>query len=464
MKKPRLDDADAASEISDRLEEMFARYERTKRAQNVSFRKMVHWLKVGERATHYIHSYPAKLLPHIAHFFLNAEGLTSLGDRVLDPFGGTGTVALESLLAGRVPLYCEMNPLAQLIAKVKTQSLDGSDLDTAFRQVKAARTTCLTRRQLAPQVVNVNHWYTPSICKELSALKATLLPLKSGAAKEFLLIAFSQTCRRMSNADPRLSVPVRCKDLPKRKPFDAWGAFDEQVATNRRRYAELCELLGATNFDGAKFVGNDARRLYEPDSDFGLGTKRLRKNTVQLVITSPPYAGAQKYVRATSLSLGWLDFAGVSDLKPLENACIGREHFPRASCQVCQCVGINSADRLIRRVFKINPLRSLIVATYLREMDVALMEMIRVLKPGGHLVMILGNNRVCGFDFKTSEYIRELAERHGMITRLRLVDEIRSRGLMTKRNKTASVITREWVIVFQKASHPPSSKQSLRIR
>jgi hypothetical protein len=30
------------------------------------------------------------------------------------------------------------------------------------------------------------------------------------------------------------------------------------------------------------------------------------------------------------------------------------------------------------------------------------------------------------------------------------VDDIRSRGLMTKRNKTASVISREWVTVFRK--------------
>ena len=464
MKKRRPADTLTASEISDRLEEMFARYVRNKRAQNVSFRKMVHWLKVGERATHYIHSYPAKLLPHIAHFFLNAKGLTSPGDKVLDPFGGTGTVALESLLAGRVPLYCEVNPLAQLIAKVKTHSLEGANLDAAFRRVKATRVQYLRRRLLAPQVINVNHWYTPRVLKELSALKASLLQLASGATKEFLLIAFSQTCRKMSDADPRLSVPVRMKLLPKRKPYDVWRAFDEQVATNRRRYDALCAMLGATHFAGAKLVGNDARKLYEPGSNFSFGNKRLRKNTVELVITSPPYAGAQKYVRATSLSLGWLGFAGISDLKPLENACIGREHFPKASCQVCQCVGVNSADRLIRRVFAINPLRSLIVATYLQEMEVALAEMTRVLKPGGHLVMILGNNRVCGFDFKTSEYIRELAERHGMITRLRLVDEIRSRGLMTKRNKTASVITREWVLVFQKPSNPPSSKQPLRTR
>ena len=43
-----------------------------------------------------------------------------------------------------------------------------------------------------------------------------------------------------------------------------------------------------------------------------------------------------------------------------------------------------------------------------------------------------------------------IAEETGFRTVLRLIDHIRSRGLMTKRNKTAGMITREWVFVFAK--------------
>jgi hypothetical protein len=68
----------------------------------VSFRDLVPWIRVGERATHYIHSYPAKLLPQIAHFFLAARGWLAADEIVLDPFVGAGTVALEANLSGRV--------------------------------------------------------------------------------------------------------------------------------------------------------------------------------------------------------------------------------------------------------------------------------------------------------------------------------------------------------------------------
>ncbi len=39
------------------------------------------------------------------------------GDRVLDPFGGSGVTAIEALLANRVGIQNDINPLANFIAK-----------------------------------------------------------------------------------------------------------------------------------------------------------------------------------------------------------------------------------------------------------------------------------------------------------------------------------------------------------
>jgi hypothetical protein len=74
----------------------------------------------------------------------------------------------------------------------------------------------------------------------------------------------------------------------------------------------------------------------------------------------------------------------------------------------------------------------------------------RVLTPGGHLVLVAANNRLCDREFRTQDYLRRVAEDLGFELALRLVDDIRSRGLMTKRNETASMIAREWVLVFRK--------------
>lgn len=437
------------------LENMMERYGRNCRAQNVSFRKLVSWLKVGERATHYVHTYPAKLLPQIAHFFLAAGQLSKSGDVVLDPFGGSGTVALEAILAGRRAIFSDVNPLAQLIATVKTTPINPVDLRHVHERIEHRYTSAKLPKLSPPSVVNIEYWYSSEAIESLGRIKHAIDREVPGPIRDFFLVSFSGTCRKASRADPRLSVPVRVKDGSKdgkTKIFpNAWSIFDEQVQNNIRRMQNFASYIPASMPGNmALCSGNDARSLQQPTGTLQSQGRKLRRGTVSLIITSPPYAGAQKYIRASSLNLGWLGLAEVDGLKGLENSSIGREHFPKVLCEECPTTGIPDADRLIKRVYAINPLRSVIIATYLNEMNAAIAEMARVLKPGGHLVLVIGNNEVCRLPFKSSEYLITLCERHGLTTRLRLIDEIKSRGLMTKRNKTASVITREWVLLLEK--------------
>lgn len=425
------------------LEDRVIRYARNNRAQNVSFRKLVHWLKVGERATHYLHPYPAKLLPQIAHYFLAAKSLTPPRGVVLDPFGGTGTVALEALLSGRQAYYADVNPLARMIARVKTRPPAESSAKASLARVRKRYNERLLKAP-PPDVVNIRHWYASSTIKNLSDLLACVRQERNEVVRSLLELTFSSVARRLSNADPRLSVPVRLgEDVVSHTRRDVWNAFESQLLANIKRISEL-ERIRPASYKHAICAGSDARKL---TSD---GRRRLRKNSIDLVLTSPPYSGAQKYIRASSLNLGWLGLAASTQLKDLDKVSIGREHHPRSSLQVMPVTGIAAADRVIKRVWKIDRTRAVICAVYLEEMRDAITEVARVLKAGGHFVLVIGNNEVCGINFKSSEYLAEICHNAGLKIKLRLVDEIKSRGLMTKRNKSAGVISREWVLLFEK--------------
>jgi hypothetical protein len=430
------------------LESIIKEYISTGEAQTLSFRSLVSWIKVGERATHYVHPYPAKLLPQIAHFFLAARGYFGSGIKVLDPFGGTGTVALETLMSGNEAYYSDANPLARLIAKVKITKIDPNALTAELETILASYKQ--SRAKKAPDVVNLEKWFTPDVIRGLVRLKSSIEKIQNSDIRDFFLVVFSATVRRSSNADPRLSVPVQRKASDIRKNISAIEIFSQQAELSIQRMNALISL-SAEEFKSHN-VGFDARELKIPAPWGSESQAQLADGTIDLIITSPPYAGAQKYVRASSLSLGWLGMAGSGDLKGLENKSIGREHLPKSVWNTNFISSVPAANDLIVRVRQKNPLRAAIIATYINEMESCIAEMSRVLAENGHLVLIIGNNEVCGEAFSSSEYLATIAENYKLIPIFKAVDEIKSRGLMTKRNKTAGLISREWVILFKKVS------------
>jgi len=435
-----------AYDTSASLRDMLDLYDRSKEVQTLSFRKLVSWVKVGERATHYIHPYPAKLLPQIAHFFLAAKSHFGSGLRVLDPFGGSGTVALETILSGNKAFYSDANPLARNIAKVKTTIVDTYELKDEFVRIEERYKRSRTRTR--PDVVNLEKWFSHKSINCLIRLKSSIEECDNADVRAFYLIVFSAVSKKVSNADPRLSVPVIRKNIDVNESVDVFKIFLQQSEASISRMRDFIRL--STGRPIVNDVGTDARCMKSPKNWGDTLDEPLQSQSIDLIITSPPYAGAQKYIRASSLSLGWLGLAGSSGLKTLENQNIGREHLPKSVWGELISTSVGAANDVIERVRKVNPLRAAIAATYLNEMEHCFKEMSRVLVDDGHLILVIGNNEVCGEKFLSSAYLTSIAKSFGLEPILEAVDEIKSRGLMTKRNRTAGIISLEWVIVFRK--------------
>ena len=448
------------------LEALVHRYQRRRRPIAVNFRSLLPELNSPDRFTHLIHPYPAKLLVHIPHFFLANDLLSAPGDLVLDPFCGSGTVLLEAQLAGRRTCGADANPLARLIARVKTTRLNTD----AAKESLAAVLDKLPARPTgpSPDVVNLDHWYYPSTARQLQCLHEAILRITNLQIRDFLLVCFSVCVRKVSLADPRLSVPVRLRvdQYPKNHPLHATtGArlrglphlrvsqvFANIAQSNILRFERL--NASAPRNPDAEVLCSDARHLVNEYSLNGSRGTPLNDESVQLILTSPPYPGAQKYIRSSSLSLGWLRLCPTSELRAYKGRTIGREEFTRLESEQVPATNISEADRLIAKIRKQSPIRATIAATYLIEMRSAFQEMYRVLKPNGHIVMVVANNRIAGRDFRTVDYLRTIAERCGLSLTACFIDAIRSRGLMTKRNHTASIITREWILILAKGDAP----------
>ncbi len=420
----------------------------------VDFRTLLPQMAKAERATHTMHPYPAKLLRHIPALFAAAPQLSSPGDHVLDPFCGSGTVLVEAQLAGRHATGLDSNPLARLLASVKTTRLTERSLTRAVSKVldSTAAPVALDRKAAR----RLEYWFHPHAMTEIQVLRTAIGCVRGAPTRAFCELCLSATVRAVSLADPRIAVPVRLRRdqytadhklrqatirrLRMLKQTRATEVFAAIARENIRRVTSLPqELPSASVLDG------DARRL----------GASVAAESVDCVITSPPYLGAQKYIRACSLSLLSLGFDQEGDLRPLIALSIGREHFRKQEYAEPQPCGVADADEVISRCRANNPLRAHLATVYINEMRSALSGISKVLRPGGHLVLVAGPNQLVGEQFATPSYLTVLAQEQGLVVELIALDTIRSRGLMTRRNRSASMITQETVTVMVRPTTAP---------
>jgi DNA modification methylase len=422
----------------------------------ISFRDLFPSLNKSDRFTHLIHAYPAKLLPHIPYFFLNNTCFSKKGDVVLDPFCGTGTVLLEANLAGRNALGADANPLARKIAYVKTQKLDVQKLNKQLDFILSEAE--LVKEVEFPDIRNRTFWFPEQTQIQLAKIRLAIEKLPKGKYKTFFEVCFSNCIKKVSYADPRISVPVKLnperfevgsvqyEKIKKRLiELETLNVFDKFLQVCSENILRISNLSCVTNDTYSKIISKNAKRL---TTSLHKST-RLEDNSIDMVLTSPPYAGAQKYIRSSSLNLGWLGLTVDEDIKALDQQNIGRENYPSSEIKEIK-TNIKSADELLGILFNKSRLRAYIVGNYLLEMKIAIDELIRVLKDGGYLIIVVGNNKVCNMEFNTQEYLTEHIMNKGLSLQFKLIDDIKSYGLMTKRNKTADIISREWILVFKK--------------
>ena len=72
--------------------------------------------------THGYHRYPAKFIAHLAAKLIS--GYSAENDLIVDPFLGSGTTLVEAKVLKRRSFGCDINPVACLISRAKTESIE----------------------------------------------------------------------------------------------------------------------------------------------------------------------------------------------------------------------------------------------------------------------------------------------------------------------------------------------------
>ncbi|MBE9128317.1 hypothetical protein IQ258_19645 [Coleofasciculus sp. LEGE 07081] len=440
----------ADTQFDQRYNEMLRAYQISGAAQKVNFRTLIEVPGFPDRGTHLIHSYPAKLITHIPYFFLSCNRFFQMGTSVLDPFCGSGTVLLEALIQGKNAIGIDVNPLATEIAFSKTLNIDIEILKRILGNLKRELAVASSEHLPYPDVVNLQYWFRPELVPQINNLRSTLLRIENNDAKRFFLICFSSMLRKFSLADPSVSVPVKLKPSRfkkgtlKRKKSERF-LFEQQFLDINEAFFEIA-YANIRRLESVPFSKDTTCKIIQNDTR----TYKLPACTADLIITSPPYAGAQKYIRSSSLNIGWLGLEASYRLKHLNKQSVGREAFSKAELRSFKPHNDPYLVQLVETLKTKNIVRAKLISEYFHDLNDSLENAITALKPGGYAIVIIGNTTACDQLIEIDRALKFIMKSLNADVELHLIDEIKSRGLITKRNKTAGIITQEHIIVFKK--------------
>lgn len=244
---------------------------------------------------HGFHSYPARLHPTIARRLL--ESFAARDAVVLDPFCGSGTVAVETRLRGLRARGTDVNPLALRLARLKVRGVPEGDRKELLRLAARIEEHVTTRRvgrakvthRYPPEDVRL---FPPHVLLELDSLRDGLDHVVARDTREDLELVFSAILTKVSRQRGDTGNYL----LPERRL--APGAVARLFV---RKTEELVERLAA--YEALLPRGAPPADVHADDARV-LGT--IGAGSVHCVITSPPYAATYDYLDHHDVRLRWL--------------------------------------------------------------------------------------------------------------------------------------------------------------
>ena len=349
--------------------------------------------------------------------YVDPQGVT-----ILDPFAGVGTTLVEGLKQGYNVVGFEINPYAALACEVKLASLRCKlkPLGEAISELTHLPGRALDRKVAAQSKApngfkSRTPFFSPTVERDVLLLQDFIARQRNSFVRKVFKVALGAVMVSFSNYsyEPSLSSrlsagkkPVTCADV--------FGIFSDK----------LSEIEGDISYfrqHMKHFVHRPKARVHQCSylHDMGL----LSPHSVDVIVTSPPYLNNYHYLRNTRPQLYWLGLVeGNGDLKKLEEENFGRFwQTVRSRPSIQLCFKLPKLQQVLSNIQRRNPDRGVYggvgwanyATTYFNDCDRFFRVTRRIMKPGGLVVVVIGNNIVQGIHIETDRFLAQIAELHG---------------------------------------------------
>lgn len=368
--------------------------------------------------------YPATFIPPIPKCLIAL--LTRPGQVVLDPFGGKGTTAVETVKQNRIPIYNDLNPFAAEVTQAIFHAMiicleDSGALNSEEDELEQS---VLKLDELESFVYehgiskDVFEWYDHNtLCEILSIVNMMNKSSDCNVPIYFVRkLALSSILKQASSQPGHFTyITDNCK--PGMLVYkNAKKMYLERVQQIVLAVQDMNKQYLLTNPDRqlssiaqtAKIVAGDARNL-----DW------VKNESVNLVLTSPPYLCAQDYIK--TMRLIHLFFPNPEGFNNTVKNEIGSRSKRRSKPNI-------------------------VVPNFYADMNAVFSQIRRILSPEGYFCLIIGQGKAKiteGYD-TIGDLCDDLVDKHGFIEIYHADRKISSRVIQV------GGVAKEDIIVFQK--------------
>lgn len=392
---------------------------------------------------HRIHPYPARFPAFIttkALEYADREGVEVCN--VADVFCGCGTTAVEAKRNGKDFWGCDINPLATLIAQVKTHRYCDWKLGRTYEAIRAeVLRSKVTPEERARISERIRYWFDEDNVNDLIRLDRAIRmhTYVYSAHRKFFQCGFSAILKATSYW---LTKSIKAQRDPDKKPRAVMEAFGDQVALMRRANGEN------------SFPHPSPKTRIRARNFLGPLTSRDRAD---LIVTSPPYVTSYNYADIHQLSTLWLGYA--ADYRALRRNMLGNRHgvrTPRAGA--IRKLG-DGVWRTYQDMKDENPNHASSIARYFVDLDKVVRRCWDVLEDGGMAVFVIGNTQYKNIKVDNAGHVETSMVRAGF-ERVRAIPRKVSlktmtpyrdaRGRFTRDSSQRQVYAQEFVLIGKK--------------
>ena len=391
---------------------------------------------------HKISAYPATMVPDMQNELIRLIKLEDGNiENILDPFHGSGVTLVEGEKNGLEPIGVDINPLANLITKVKLQGVDKNYIKSANKRIKKLLQDETFEFEVH-SFYKIEKWYRQDFIITFSKIRKAIQRERYKYIRQYYWVCLINILKKYSNTrSSTFKLHIKTQ-------FDIESMINQIEEEFIRSIETFYQFL--PSYSPQKkvniFIGKSEEVL--------LGFK---SSSIDLICTSPPYGDNSTtvtYGQYSMLPIYWIDRR---DLGKFEDNLI--ENYSSIDSK---SLGGNyrNSNTKVNSITLDNYLKTITfnkhkkVKNFISDYFEVMNELVRILKNDKYLVLILGNRRVDNKVVPLSDITIEYLKKFNFkleVSRIRHIPQKRMPRKVSKvDNKSVESMNQEYILVFKK--------------